>query len=635
MATTTARAKTEWRRKRAAIVRQILAPPPKLTVSQWADRYRVVPPPSPEPGKWRTDRVPYLRGIMDAFSDPAFETVLCFTSAQIGKTEALLNVIGFHMDQDPAAVLVVYPDLGVAADWSVTRLAPMIRATPKIRDRVHDPRSRDSGNKILHKLFTGGEIKVAGANAPASLAGKPVRIVLCDEIDRFTPSSGAEGDPISLARKRTANFWNRKIGLFTTPTNKGFSRGETAWEESDQRRYHVPCPHCGVFQILEWGAIEWDKGHPETVHLVCMKPDGCGAVIAEREKPEMLARGRWVAENPGSRTAGFHLSALYSPWARWEELVREFLAAQGHAELLKVFVNTVLGELWEEAGERVDSGMLFTRLEPYAAAVPSGACVLTAAVDVQGDRLEVRVWGWGPGEESWLIDGKSIPGDPGVADSKGPWAKLDTYLAQPWQHEDGATLGISCTFIDSGNGWHARNVYDFCRDRLTRKIFACKGSSQQGHPFLKAPTHSNAGRVNLFLVGTSTGKDSFASQLKIPKPGPGYVHLPDTTDREELEQLTSEKKVTRWTKGRKTTAWMPTRDDTHGLDCRIYAGGAFYSLGADTIRRLPELLARVRAAGAKKRDPDAPDAPKPEPSPAVKAALQAVQRRKQAINNWR
>ena len=637
-------ARGEWRRRGPALVRRILAPPPKLTVSEWADRYRVISrEASPEPGRWRTSRTPYLRGIMDAFSEPGIETVLCFTSAQIGKTEVMLNVLGFYVDQDPSPTLVVYPDLSVARDWSATRLAPMFRDTPKLRGRFR-ARSRSTTSTILHKVFPGGEVKIAGANAPASLATKPIRVLLCDEIDRYPPSAGAEGDPIALGRKRQANFWNRKIGLFTTPTNKGFSRGETAWEESDQREYHVPCPHCGVYQVLTWEAMRWEPGKPETAVMVCMKPDGCGAVIEEPSKREMLERGRWVAAKPGAKTAGFHIWSAYSPWVRWEELVREFLDAQGHPELLRVFVNTVLGELWEEAGERVDAHELFKRLEYYGAPVPSDACVLTCGVDVQSDRLEVRVWGWGIGEESWLVDKQLIPGDPGDTSAKGPWPALDAYLFGSFEHEDGATLGLSATFIDTG--YQAKIVYAFVRDRIRRKIFASKGMSQAGRDLIGPPTHSNSARVNLFPVGTDTAKDLFTSQLRIQGQGPGYVHLPATdpdedpakqaiysTDREELEQLTAEKKVTRYIKGRRVSAWMDMRHgQNHGLDCRVLAMAAFAALGAKTLAEMPKMLERVRAAGAKRRGEDPG---KPPASELTKLALRQIRRRSNWVHGWR
>jgi phage terminase large subunit GpA-like protein len=631
-------------RAREEAGRRLLAPPPKLSLSEWADRYRVISPEfAPEPGKWHTDRAPYLRAMMDAISDPSNETVVFFTAAQIGKTECLLNAIGYYIDQDPSPILVVYPTIGDAEKWSTGRLAPMVRDTPRLADRVKDPRSRDSGNTILRKNFSGGQVLMVGANAPSGLAGWPIRIVLADEIDRYARSAGTEGDPIALAKKRTLNFWNRKIVLATTPTIKGFSRGEKAYAESDQREYHVPCPHCRQTQLLTWGSLIWEQGKPETVHAVC---EHCGAVIEETDKAWMLepANGaEWVPKNPGHRTPGFWINALYSPWARWPKLVQEWLEAQGFREELQVFTNTVLGELWEETGDQVPLHLLFDRLEPYgptpnptvrpdSAPVPSGACVLTCGVDVQGDRLEVRVWAWGPREESWLVEREIIPGDPGDAGARGPWGPLDAFLRRSYEHKDGARLALSSTFIDSG-GHHTKEVYAFCRERLARKIFACKGSSMEGHPLLSRPTRSNSGRAILFMVGTSTAKDSFASQLRITAHGAGFVHLPDWADREELEQLTSEKKHTRYSKGRPYRLWVPTRDANHALDCRVYASAAFAALGPDMIRQLPQLLERVRAAGAKRKaaPPGASVPAKPPVPPGIRRIMARAKRRQDWI----
>ena len=630
----------ELRRARAiaGLIRRLLAPPPKLTLSEWADRYRIISPSAPEPGKWRTDRAPYLRGMMDAITDPHYESVVFFTSAQIGKTEVLLNAIGYYIDQDPSSIMFVLPSKEYAAKWSVGRLTPMLDDTPRLRDRVADKRTRDSGNTILAKKFTGGQILIIGANSPADLAGTPVRIVLADEIDRYTRSAADEGDPIALAKLRTKNYWNRKIVLATTPTVRGFSRGETAYEESDQQQYWVPCPHCRVLQLLGWGGMVWETGKAETAHYVC---EHCGAEIEETEKRWMLDPvngAKWIARNPGHRTAGFWINALYSPWARWPELAREWLESQGIPTQLQVFVNGSLGELWEEEGEQVKSHLLYARLEPYGPTpnpeiradlppVPSGCCVLTCGADIQGDRIEAKVWGWGPGEESWLVERVLIPGDPGDRTARGPWPEFDAWLRRTYEHADGAKLALSSTFVDSG-GHHTKEVYAFCGERLTRKIFACKGSSMEGHPLLSRPTRSNSARVILFLVGTSTAKDSFASQLRIKTPGPGYVHLPDWADIEELEQLTAERKITRYQKGRPYRMWVPTRAANHALDCRVYATGAFAALGPETVRRLPELLERVRAAGARIRGAAPGAAPgKPEPSPAMKRALASLRRR--------
>lgn len=350
---------------------------------------------SAEHGKWRTDRAPYLREVMDAFSDPFIEEVWGQWGSQLGKTEVLNNVVGFYMDQEPAPMLVVQPNVEpMAKAWSLDRLAPMIRDTPRLRDRVRSPRTRDSGNTILHKVFDGGHLTICGANSAAGLAMRPIRIALFDEIDRFPPTAGSEGDPVKLGIKRTATFWNRKIGGFSSPTRKGFSRIEQAMASTDKRFYYVPCPDCGHRQQLVWEQLKWESGKPETARYECRQ---CHALIDESQKQRMLEGGRWERTNLSATKVGFYLNGLYSPWRRWAEMARDFLEAKGSAETLMVFVNTELGELWEEKGEQFDATSLSGRREEYGEGieVPDGVTVVTAGIDIQADRIEVEVRGWG------------------------------------------------------------------------------------------------------------------------------------------------------------------------------------------------------------------------------------------------
>ena len=360
---------TELLESVAATAATVWAPPPTLTVSEWADEYRMLPKEaSSEPGRWRTDRAPYQRGIMDAVNDPTIREIVAMTSAQVGKTEILLNVIGYFISQDPSSILVLQPTLDMAEAFSKDRLATMARDTPALSGKIAEPRARDSGNTLLHKKFPGGQITMAGANSPASLAMRPIRIVLCDEVDRYPVSAGSEGDPVNLAKKRANNFWNRRVVLTSTPTIKGLSRIESAYLASDQRRYHVPCPHCGEYQTLQWSGVKWDDGHPETARYNCKH---CGERIDGSEKVGMLMRGRWVAEKPFTGIAGFHLNELYSPWRTWAEVARDFLEAK-HAgtEQLKTWVNTSLGESWEEAGDSIEDIALIARLEDYPDRLP-------------------------------------------------------------------------------------------------------------------------------------------------------------------------------------------------------------------------------------------------------------------------
>lgn len=528
---------------------------------------------------------------MDAASTPGIHTVVLMTSAQVGKTSILENLIGFHIDRDPAPILVVVPTLDMAESFSKDRLAPMVRDTPALKGKIADPRARDSGNTLLHKRFPGGHITLAGANSAASLASRPIRIVLCDEVDRYPPSAGTEGDPVSLAKKRSTTFWNRLLVLASTPTVKGLSRIEMAFEQSDQRRYYVPCPHCGEYQPLKWAQVRWDAGKPETVRYGCAH---CAAAWSEADKPRLLAAGQWRAERPEvSGTAGFHLNELYSPWRKWSEVVADFLAAKQRPETLKTWVNTSLGETWEETGDQPEPESLLARREAYPAEVPAGACVLTAGVDVQDDRLEVLIMGWGPGEEMWVIDGLTLWGDPGQAEV---WTDLDSALTATYRHEAGTALTVSAAGIDSG-GHYTQMVYDFCKTRQTRRVYALKGVGGPGRPLVSAPARKKTGnhprKVALYSVGVDDAKGLLYSRYRLTAPGPGYLHLPtghSLIGEEFCAQLTAEKIMTKYRRGFPVREWVKARPRNEALDCLVYALAAVRLLNpryTDLSRALP------------------------------------------------
>jgi phage terminase large subunit GpA-like protein len=546
----------------------MLKPPPRLTVSQWADEYRrLSPEASAEPGSWNTSRAEYQRGIMDAMSDPSIETVVVMTSAQIGKTEILNNIVGFHVSQDPSPILVVQPTLDMAQTWSKDRLAPMLRDTPLLAGLVKDPRSRDSGNTTLHKIFPGGHITACGANSPSSLASRPIRIVLCDEVDRYPVSAGSEGDPVSLAKKRASTFWNRKIVLVSTPTNKGASRIEAAWEESDKRKFYIDCPHCESEQTLTWSNVRWDEGNPDSAHYVCPH---CGGVLDDADRIRAIRAGRWVAEGVPGRVAGFQLSALYSPWTPLASGVRDFLEAKKQPATLRVWVNTYLGESWEEQGDAVDDHSLSQRREEWID-VPNEVLLLTAGIDVQDDRLEIEIVGWGRDEESWSLDYRTIYGDPS---SPAVWQDLDTALSQILVTEDGRQLAVRCACIDSG-GHHTSSVYRYVKPREGKRIFAIKGIGGSGKPIVNRPSTNNIGKVRLFGVGVDTAKELLFSRLRINEVGPGYCHFPMSRSDEYFRQLTAEKVITKYHKGFARREFVKTRPRNEALDVRVYAMAAF------------------------------------------------------------
>lgn len=556
--------------------RERLAPPPKLTVSAWADRYRVVSSYSAEPGRWHTDRTPYLRELMDVFTDPTVNEVVFQKCARIGGTEAGLNVVGYFIAQDPSPILIVQPTVDDAKDFSKEQLAPTIADTPALASRVRDPRSRDSGNTVQAKVFAGGGLYLVGANSPRGFRRRTARVVVLEEIDGYPMSAGTEGDPIRLAMRRAATYgFRRKVYLNSTPTLRGLSRIEEAFLRSDQRRYHVPCPECGHAQVLVWANLRYtDLPEP---HYAC---EGCGALIPEERKFQMMAAGRWV-KGAESKVAGFHINALYSPWVSWGELVEEWHEAQHDVTKLQVFVNTVLGETWEDRGGGLDPKALESRREAFPADVPEWVGLLTAGVDVQDNRLALVIRGWGANEESALIEERDLDGDPTRAEV---WRALDERLLLPRATPSGRVLTVHACGVDTGH--HTESAYAYCKARWNRRVYALKGSANPGAPL--APRRysvNNKGRVRLFLIGTNAAKDLIYGRLKIATPGPGYYHFTAEASDNYFTELTAEQVVREQVNGRWLRRYkLPRGARNERLDCEVYALAALYLSGVNRAK---------------------------------------------------
>ena len=502
-----------------------MLPPREITVSQWADENRVLTGgAAAERGQWRTR--PYQREPMDVLSPShPCRQVVVLSGAQILKTEILLNFIGFIADVDPGPVLVVEPRTEDAKALSKDRVAPMFRATPALRGKIAPVKSRDSSNTTLHKVLANGagHITLTGAISPSGLAMRPIRYALLDEVDRYPASAGTEGDPVSLAVQRTAEFaHNKKIVMASTPTIKGISRIELAWRESDQRDYFVPCPKCGHFQVLVFGdgtgpGLVWPEGKPEESMYRCA---GCQELIPNHRKAEMVERGEYRAANPSSPIPGFRLSQLISPKKSWGEIAVEFLAAKKSPETLKAFLNTVLAELWEETHEvATDAHALWNRCEPFEAEVPDGVALITAGVDVQADRLEMEIVGWGRDEESWSIAYHVIPGD---VTRNEVWDHLEGLLLSEYLHASGLPLRIVATCIDCG--FKDATVLRFTRDRYNRRVYATKGRAGESPIWPRKPSRKN--QTPFFMIGVDAAKTAIYDRLKIGTPGPGYCHFP-------------------------------------------------------------------------------------------------------------
>ncbi len=549
-----------------------------MTLSEWADRYRIMSrEASASPGRWRTDTAPYQREIMDAVTDMSVKKVVVMSAAQIGKTDmAILNPIGYFVHYDPSPIMVVLPTIAMGETFSKDRLSPMIRDTRVLAERITD-KSRQSGNTILQKNFAGGQVTIVGANSSSSLSSRPIRILLADEIDRYPPTAGNEGDPLMLAEKRTTTFWNRKEVNVSTPTLASTSRIAAEFKHSTKEEWTVPCPECGEFNPLTWSRIVFKKDDPKSVTMVC---SFCGAESSEQRWKEAGQRGKWKAENPDAEVRGFHLNSLASPFTDWADIVQKFLEAKeeakrGNTERLKVWTNTEMGECWEDDGvgapDDVDE-----RREEYGAEVPENVLCLTAGVDTQDDRFEVEVVGWGEGKESWGIRYQVIRGD---MKTQAPWKELDEFLETEFEREDGQKLKIACTCIDSG-GHFTTEVYRFCKERYWRKIYAIKGKGGADRAFINKPTKNNRVQAPLFTIGTDTGKSLLYQRLNVKEEGANYCHFPINPeagyDDVYFKGLTSEIMVLTYKKGVACYEWRLKGSEkrNEALDCRNYAQAA-------------------------------------------------------------
>lgn len=593
-------------------------PPEKLTLSEWADRYAFLSAESSaEGGRWHT--LPYQKGIMDAITDAKVEQVTVMKSARVGYSKILNHTIAFHIHQDPCPIMLVQPTIEDAQGYSKEEIAPMLRDTPCLKGLVSESKAKDGANTILQKQFPGGTLSLVGANSPRGFRRVSRRVVLFDEIDGYPASAGAEGDQIKLGIRRTEYYWNRTIVAGSTPTVKDFSRVERMFLQTDQRRYFVPCPDCGHMQYLKWPNIRWTDGDPSTAGYCC---ESCGVIIPHSKKRWMVERGEWRATAPGNgKHVGFHIWAAYSysPNATWPNLVEEFLDAKNDAEQLKTFVNTVLGETWEdEYASKIGATDLLERAagEQYQQYVPPvEVLALTIGCDVQDDRLSLSVWGWGREEEGWLIDRVKLYGSPSRPEV---WKQLDEILQKPYLNEANEKMKVLCCAIDSG-GHHTQEVYQYSRERAAMGVIAIKGMSQKGKPPLGKASKVDVdykGKAlkkgaQLFPVGVDTVKSLLFGRLKHNDPGAGYLHFFPTIGADYFEELTAEKQILRFRNGYPERVWVKkSQAPNEALDEMNYAYAALHRLYQKMDRRTiwdqlerrdEEKPKRVRAAAAPKR----------------------------------
>lgn len=568
-------------------------PDPLLSISAWADQYRTLSQrASAEPGSWRTERTPYLREIMDCLSPSSpIDRVVFIKGAQLGGTECGNNWIGYVIHQAPGPMMAIQPTVEMAKRNSKQRIDPLLEESEVLRSLISRPRSRDSGNTVLSKEFPGGILVMTGANSAVGLRSMAARYLFFDEVDGYPGDVDGEGDPVNLALARARTFARRKVYMVSTPKISGLSRIEAAYEDSDQRRYWVPCPGCRGYQLLRFSQLRWPRGNPEQAVYICQH---CGQEIHNHQKQSMLTLGEWRPGASGDgRTAGFHLSSLYSPvgWLSWADAARQFEQAQKNPSLLQVFVNTILGETWALRGEAPDWQRLYDCREDYAiGTVPAGGLFLTAGIDVQKDRIEAEVVAWGHGKESWSVDYQVLEGQTGEA---AVWQKLTALVQSEYPSVTGAMLPIARFAIDSG--YATSEVYAWARRHGEPKGVVIKGDARVAAP-ISPPSPIDVGPqgtrirwgVKVWPVNGSMIKEELYRWLRLDRPTeedqsgypPGFCHFPKY-GAEYFKQLTAEQLVTRTVRGYRRPEWQKTRDRNEALDCRVYARAAAAVLGMD------------------------------------------------------
>ncbi len=620
-------------------------PPEKLSLSEWADRNAFLSAESSaEGGRWRT--LPYQKGIMDAITDPSIEQVTVMKSARVGYTKILNHLIAYHIHQDPCPIMLCQPTLDDCQSYSKDEIAPMLRDTPCLQGLVSNPKAKDGDNTLLKKNFPGGTLQLVGSNSARGFRMVSRRVVLFDETDGYPPSAGTEGDQIKLGIRRTEYYWNRKIVAGSTPTVEDFSRIERLFKDTNQQRYFVPCPECNHFQYLKWDNMKWIDNDPQTASYAC---ESCGVLIPHSKKRWMVERGEWRSTSEGkAKHVGFHIWAAYSysPNATWANLVEEWLASKDNPEQLRTYINTVLGEVWQDEYEsKIGASALMDRAAEatYKQGVPPReALILLAGVDTQDDRLSLSVWGLGRNEEMFLIDRVKIYGAPSRADV---WTQLDEVISSPYKNEDGIEMKIEVTAIDTG-GHFTDEVYKYSKDRINMGVIAIKGIARlKNDLFLSKPNKietNSTGKalrrsVLLFSVAVNKIKTHLHRRLKEAEPGMGYLHFYPTITNDYFEELTAEREVRKVKNGYQAErVWMKKSGvRNEALDEMVYAYASLQRLYQIYDRRtIWKQLENRRDNALKKAGKDDLMQNKPVESPYRPPQRQIKKTNTSFVSNW-
>lgn len=616
-----------------AAARGRYAPRVRVPVVEWIEREYPITKDSgaATPGKYRFDAVPWWRAVVERFADDTTREVIVAKSSQVGYTELLIAFLAWCMDQDPSSMLMIQPTVEMAEAWSKERLAPVLLEAPALRGLLRSETrgmARSSDDTLRRKAFPGGWLAIIGANSPASLASRPVRRVVGDELDRWPVSAGSEGSPLSLAAKRSITYWNRKKIAGGTPTEEGGSATWASLEASDWNEWHVPCWHCEFLQPLRW------KDDAGAYHLVCDRdaagrliPESaqyrcveCAALIDERYKAAMNAAGQLVARHPGRDVFGFHVWSAYSPWMTWADIIREFEASRGSEPDLRVFVNTILGLPFAPAAEKIDPSALQARAEPMPEPPPEVG-LLTAGVDVQADRLEYVVCGWGEREAACVLEYEIVEGDPG---QPATWEALTQKLVAP-------RGDLRITAVAADTGYRPEVVWAWADRRLPFRVFCTKGQPGRGRLILQKPgAVTRKSQRRPWLLGVDTAKDSLAARLRSKVPGPQSVRFAETLPPEFFDHLTAEKLTTKYVGNRPTRVWeLIAGRRNEGLDGTIGALAALHGLGTAVVGQLAAYVARRAAAKAQ------PVAPAQDPARGVQAPVRPAARRGGFVQGWK
>ncbi len=602
-----------------------LNPPEDLTVSQWAERFRVLSSESSaEPGTWRNGRTKYLVDVMDAFTDPKIRRIVMVAASQVGKSEFINNCIGYIISQDPGSILFIQPTTIDAREYSKLRIGPMLRDSPTLAKLIDAARSKEVYNSLLQKSYPGGILTLTGSTEAHALASKPIRYVFGDERDRWATSAGTEGDPWSLAMARQKTFYNAKAVEVSTPTVKGASNIERSYARGTMERWKTQCPHCGQYHEIQWKDIRYSYDesfvHGEITYNVMEVSylcPGCGALSDEITMKRQPAR--WEADNPSALINGirsFWLNAFVSQWESWKDIVTQFLDAKGDSKKLQVVYNTCFGQLWENRGDMETEEGMMARREDYGiredgspVELPDGVLVITAGIDTQDDRMEYEIVGHGHFGETWGLEKGIIMGRP---DSDEVWESLDKMVFTRQMHfADGIPLRVARSFVDEG-GHFTQEVRQRCRDRQRMNVFCIKGMAGEDRPYTAPPKKQKIvirqryiGECWQYQLGVDAGKQVIMDNLRVKTPGSRYCHFPKRDDygpaffsgllSERLTYDANKKHPWQWVK-------IPGHERNEALDCRNYANAAFKSMPAN-LDAIDAQLKRLRKLPVEQKEP--------------------------------